>query len=124
MILILEPEKLTARIILGVIIVAGLTGAMFAASYGRDKLNEFSIQRAENVKLKTDLAEQTDLVAKLTNELAAKESQVLNMSSSVNQLRDKTKKLEPALAQCQATVNSQKSTIKIYKDYYYLTNGR
>lgn len=126
MILVLEPEKLTAKLILGIIVIISLVGAVFAVDYWKNKLTEFSTQQAENIKLKTDLDTQKELVAKLTNDLDSKESQVLNISNSVTQLREKNKNLGLALTQCQATLNSQKSTIKTYKDYYYyyLSNGK
>lgn len=124
MILVLEPEKLTSRLILGVIIVTSMIGIVFAVDYWKNKITEFETQKTEISQLKYSLDEQTALVSKLKDELTAKNSQVSIVSNSVSQLREKNKKLETALAQCQATVNSQKTTIKIYKDYYYLTNGR
>lgn len=124
MILVLEPEKLTSRLILGVIIVTSMIGIVFAVDYWKNKISEFETQKTEISQLKYELDEQTALVSKLKDELTAKNSQVSIVSNSVSQLREKNKKLETALAQCQATVNSQKTTIKIYKDYYYLTNGR
>ena len=124
MILVLEPEKLTSRLILGVIIVTSMIGIVFAVDYWKNKITEFETQKTEISQLKYSLDEQTALVSKLKDELTSKNSQVSIVSNSVSQLREKNKKLETALAQCQATVNSQKTTIKIYKDYYYLTNGR
>lgn len=124
MILILEPEKLTARLIFGFAIIIVMISALFGASYWKDKLAEFDSQKTTISQLKNELDEEQVLVAKLQNELTAKRSEVLNASVSGTQLREKNKKLEADVTQCQATVNSQKSTIRIYKEYYYLTNGR
>ena len=126
MILILEPEKLTARIIAGTVIIVCLISLMFGISFYRSKLIEFREQKAENVQLKSELDTQKELTAELTNELSSKNSQLTTASSVLEQLREKNKKLEPALTQCQTTVTSQKSTIKTYKDYYYyyLSNGK
>lgn len=124
MILVLEPEKLTARLVLGIIIIFLMIGAVFAVVYWKNKISEFDAQKTTISQLKYELDEQSALVSKLKEELTTKNSQVSLVHNSISQLREKNKKLETALAQCQATVNSQKTTIKIYKDYYYLTNGR
>ena len=126
MILVLEPEKLTARLILGVIIIVAMIGAVFAFRYWNTKITEFETQKTTISQLKYELDEQKASASKLKNELTAKESQISISTNSASQLREKNKKLETALAQCQATVNSQKSTIRTYKDYYYyyLSNGR
>jgi septal ring factor EnvC (AmiA/AmiB activator) len=124
MILVLEPEKLTNRLVLGILVIASMVGAVFAIAHWKNKLAEFETQKITISQLQSDLDEHHSRVSKLTEALADKEAQLLTVSNSLIQLREKNKKLETALAQSQATVNSQKSTIKIYKDYYYLTNGR
>ena len=124
MILVLEPEKLTARLVLGIIVIASMVGAVFAIAHWKNKLAEFETQKITISQLNYEIDEQKSQVAKLTDELIAKEEQLSDVSNSLIQLREKNKKLETALSQSQATVNSQKTTIKIYKDYYYLTNGR
>lgn len=124
MILVLEPEKLTARLILGAIIIISLIGATFAFFYWKNKITEFDTQKTALLQLTSELNEQKTLVTKLETDLDAKESQLSIANAAVSQLQEKNKKVETALAHCQDTISRQKNTIKIYKDYYYLTTGR
>lgn len=124
MILVLEPEKLTARIVLGFIIVSLIIGAAFSFKFCKNAMEEVNKQKATIIQLTYSLDEQTKLAVKLKDEIATKDSQASMAANSASQIREKTEKLETALAQCQATVRSQKTTIRIYKDYYFLTNGQ
>ena len=124
MILVLEPEKLTARIVLGIIVIASMIGSAFAIANWKHKLAEFDNQKIMISQLQSDLDEQRSQISKLSVVLADKEAQLSTVSNALVQFREKNKMLDTTVAQCQATVNRQKTTIKIYKDYYYLTNGR
>lgn len=113
MILVFEPEKIISRIIVGTILVAVVIGCIVVSNYWKSKLNSYNLQQETILQLQSLIAERDQEVSKLRSEVDK------NL-----QIQENNKKIELALAKCYKTVDDQKSKIKIYKDYYYMTTGR